>query len=128
MVYRFVIDLAPKSKKNSRPIFRNKKTGKVFIGKSSKLTEYENAVLLILTSQKNRYGLAQPLECKCRLDLVFEMKTTLRLDADNAILGVSDALQAAGVILNDKLFKRGSWDTVEETGKPDRIIAVVTPI
>lgn len=128
MTYRFVIPISPISKKNSRPIFRNKKTGKVFLGKNKRLNEYEKALHLILNSQKNIFKITQPLSKKLRSDFTFEMKNTLRLDADNAMQGIFDSLQECQIIENDKLFKAGSWNIIENTGQPDRVIVIISEL
>lgn len=126
MTYRFVLPVSPISKKNNRPIYKNRKTGIAFLGKNKRLSDFENVLHLLITSQKNRYGIQQPLDNFLKIDFRFEMKKTLRLDADNAMQGVLDALQESGVILNDNQFKSGSWLVVENTGNPDKIIVEIS--
>ena len=117
----FNLPIVPRSKKNSRNIFCNKKTGKWFPGKSKTLREYENALDLLIMAQKNTQGLREPISTPCHIAMRFETKGVMRLDGDNAMQGVWDAMQKCGVVVNDKLFKTWSGEIVENTGLPDTI-------
>lgn len=110
MVYRFILPFASVSKKNSRPIFKNKKTGRPFLGKSKRLEQFEESALLFLTTQKNAQGLKEPISVPCCLRATFWFKDKRMRDADNQLNTIKDSLQAAGVIKNDYLFTIGSWE------------------
>lgn len=52
------------SKKNNRPIFKNRSTGASFIGKSDRLKSAENSLHLHLKSEANRQNILKPIDCK----------------------------------------------------------------
>lgn len=104
--YKFEIQGKLVSKKNARPIFRNKKTGKVFLGKSDRLKEFEERCQLILTAQKNRYGLKEPISYPLQVNyLRIEIEGAQRQDLDNILTSIFDAMQDCGIIKNDKQFR-----------------------
>jgi Holliday junction resolvase RusA-like endonuclease len=129
MKFVFSIPVLARSKKNSRPIYTNKKTGRPFLGKSDNLTDYEQTCAILLNIQKNKLGIRKPLEGPLRVDYLFEFKGEAKVDFDNAITGITDVLQApgpkdkfkVGIIQNDKQIKKGSFEIRENTGLIDRI-------
>lgn len=127
-MYRFRIELTPKSKKNSRPIYRNAKTGKTFLGKDKSLVEYEKACHLILTSQKNVQGIKSPITGKLRVKYIFEFKGKCRADGDNLQVGANDVLQAAHIFENDKQIKEAHWIIREDTGRLDQTLIEIEQI
>lgn len=122
MKYQFTIPLTPRIKKNSRPIFKNKKTGKHFLGKSTGLQEYEENCTIILQAQKNSKGIREPLQGKLRAFFQFEFGGCCRADFDNLIGTASDVLQRSGIIANDKQIKKGGWYVKEHTGGQDQTL------
>jgi Holliday junction resolvase RusA-like endonuclease len=104
--YTFELPFRLKSKKNSRPIFVNKKTGKHFLGKSKEFTQFEKDSAFILNAQKNKQGIKNPLSGDLKIiSLKFEFKGAQRSDLDNMLTSILDLLQDCGVIENDKQFK-----------------------
>lgn len=124
---RFVIELTPKVKKNSRPIFRNKKTGKVFLGKDKSLLEYERSAGLILASQWATSGLTT-LSGRLEARFRFEFEKGCRADLDNLTTMVMDLLVSARIIEDDSLIEHTEAWIIKETGKPDRTIVDVRQI
>lgn len=100
-------------KKNNRPIFRNQKTGRSFIGKSQALVESERDLLLQLQSARNELRVFEPIKCRVFLRILFYMEQITNAngsfnkrqqDLDNLLAGPLDALQAASIIQNDNLI------------------------
>jgi Holliday junction resolvase RusA-like endonuclease len=120
--YRFNIPLTARSKTNHRPIFRNKKTGKVFLGKSKVLAEYEKNALLFLNAQRSKMGLREPLSGNMCAVFVFEFKGKCMADGDNLVKGIQDLAAEAQIIANDKLLKHVEFYIEENTGRADRTL------
>jgi len=118
MILYFSLPLVPKSKKNSRPIYKTK-AGKMFIGKSKQLVEHARELEHRIRSQKiNFYSLGVPIAGPVRLiDVNFYFKGKQRLDLDNMLATLFDALQDAEVIKNDKQIIGISQVTVIENNK-----------
>lgn len=97
---RFVIPRRPLSKKNHRPIFRNARTGRSFLGKSPELRAYEAHCISHLSLTWRRRG---ALTCRLWVEshAYFENRV-----GEPDLLGwqetLWDCLEAAGVIANDK--------------------------
>jgi len=127
MIFRFKIPLKPKQKKNSRPIFVNKKTGKPFIGKDSSLRKYEEDCLLILTAQKNVLGLRDPITVPVRMKYIFEFIAECPADGDNLETGTNDVIQSAKILKNDKQIKEAHWIIQEHTGREQTLIEIEVP-
>ena len=124
--YVFELPFRLKSKKNNRPIFKNKKTGKYFLGKSAGFTDFENEMMLVLVSQKNRQGIAKPLSGDlCVRQIRFEFKGAQRSDLDNMLTSLLDGLQDAGIIENDKQFKliQNIW-VVPDSGRDHTTVEI----
>lgn len=97
-------------KKNRRPVFRNKRTGRAFIGKSSELKNAESYLLLQLQSLRNNHKITKPLNGALWCVLLFKYKdfytargTVSRHvgDLSNLLELPADCLQEAGIIEND---------------------------
>lgn len=112
-VFRATIEVPSHAiKKNSRPIFRNSRTGKSFIGKSERLRSSENFLVQELRRRADAIGLHKPIEARLRCMLwigfaphvYYTKKLTENRklgDCTNLAQIVEDALQSAGVIKND---------------------------
>lgn len=119
---QFEIPLTPRQKNNSRPIFKNKKTGKMFIGKSKTLSEYEKNAGLILNAAKARSGINAPLSGQICAVFIFEFSGVCRSDGDNLTKCAQDLAATAGIIENDRFLKHVEFEIIEHTGAPDKTI------
>ncbi|HEX9061586.1 MAG TPA: RusA family crossover junction endodeoxyribonuclease [Clostridia bacterium] len=103
-MYKFIIHTEPKTKKNSRPIYRNKATGKTFLGKSKDLVNAETITCNALKEQKQVLGITEPLKGKLFSHLVFYKSTKRRCDMSNLVELANDCMQSTEVIGNDDQF------------------------
>jgi Holliday junction resolvase RusA-like endonuclease len=124
---QFDIPLTPRSKKNSRPIYKNK-NGKFFLGKEKSLIQYENDATLILKSRRAVLGLREPLQGRLQAKFFFCFKKSCRADGDNLVNMAQDVLISAGIIEDDKLIKDFHCTVIEDTGLPDCTIIQIRPI
>jgi len=102
-------------KKNRRPIFRNKRTGRPFIGKSKELRALEDELILKLRHFKNVCRIEKPINKDVYAVFffyfpkdVFFTKKGFRSknipDLLSLLEGPCDCLQAAGIIEDDNLI------------------------
>ncbi len=100
------------SKKNSRPIFKSRSTGRPFLGKSKELKSAENLLLRELRARALDHGIDEPIKSRVSCVLVFGFPPdrfyTKRLtenkrlgDCSNLSQLVEDCLQKAGIIEDD---------------------------
>ena len=88
------------SKKNHRPIRRNRRTGKRFLGKSDELTGYESLAVVLVRAQ---WSPRPPIETEVRVALrVWWWRA--HPDALGPAETVYDILEHAGVVRNDRLI------------------------
>ncbi len=103
------------SKKNGRPIFKNRRTGISFTGKSQRLRITEKAMIEQFILQRKKQGIIEPLSCRLWTIMHFHFKRedfftkkgeiSLKLpDLSNLLQLPEDCLQKAGVISNDTLI------------------------
>ena len=120
-MYKFEIQMKPRGKKNSRPIFVNKKTGARFVGKDKSLVEHENQAALMVNAQKNIQGITKPLTGKLKWRCVFRFEKKCMADVDNLLNFLFDTMQKCGVVENDRLFRFCDHLVIlDETGLPDQ--------
>ena len=98
------IEGRPIAKKNSKRIGTNKYTGRVFITSSKQWGEFEKYALEQLLQYKNK-----TFKGIVRVDYDFYYKGQYRLDVDNAMAGINDVLQEAGIIEDDRFIEAGSF-------------------
>lgn len=96
MTYRYLIPTAPRTKKNSQELRKNRKTGKYFIGQSEAYEDYENYASYFLRP-KPRKPIDYPVTVRC----VFYMPTRRRVDKSNLEASVHDILVKFGVLADD---------------------------
>lgn len=89
-----IITGRPISKKNAKRIIPHK--GRHIIISSKQYLAFEQEALKQLSHYQERYS--GPVE----IGYLFEMKGKLTTDLDNAIAGINDVLQKAGIIDDDK--------------------------
>lgn len=120
---RYEIPLRPVPKNNSRPILRSKTSGKPFLGKSKKLSDYEAEALLILRAAKNSKN-RKTLSGVLKMSVSFEFTDSCRADADNLLKTTCDLLQAAGIVENDKMIKQIEILIVENSTQNKTVITI----
>lgn len=96
-------------KKNNKAIAFNRKTGRSFIKSSPKAIAGESYLTYHLSLLKRQFKQAFPITEPISVSFIFHYKknkngkpTKQVADLSNLIQGPEDALQKAGVILNDK--------------------------
>lgn len=96
----FVIEGTPVTKKNHQRIGRNKKTGAPFILQSRPHESWvSHAVLQLRYQWRGQPAIAQPVNLAA---VVYRARNTG--DLLNYLAAISDALEAAGVVENDRLI------------------------
>lgn len=111
MLYHFIVPVDEHVvKKNGRSIFVNKKTGRMFPGKSSKLITAEKHLINEFKKQANRKPIEFPINLMMlfyfRRDIFYTKRGTQskRLpDLSNLYQLPEDCLQQAGIITNDTI-------------------------
>ena len=94
------------SKKNSKRIFINQRTGKPIVKSSEAYENFEQMALWQLKSCRERF------DCPVRVKYVFELQGRQDIDADNAMASINDVLQLSGVLVNDKSIVAGSFEKI----------------
>lgn len=94
----------PISKKNSKRIIQRGK--RKFIVPSKAYKQFEEDSLWLLKSVDEKY------EGKIHVNYKFYYKGKMKTDVDNAIAGINDILEKAGIIDNDKNIVSGSFEIV----------------
>lgn len=121
-------------KKNSRPIFINRATGKRFIGKDKELADAENYLTLKLKSEANKLGLRSIINEKIIVTFLFYFKksdflykngTEKRIDLSNLYQLPEDCLQAANIIKDDSLIVNHGFSTKLVTEGDQNILEVL---
>ena len=134
MKYIFDVPVLVRSKKNHRPIYINRKTGKPFLGKGDALQDFEETCAILLNIQKNKLGIREPLKGSLRVNYLFEFKGNTAGDVDNFMASVNDVMEAGkgkfkvGIFQNDSQIEEGSFKIRRNTGLIDRIVIEIEPI
>ena len=98
----------PISKKNSKIVGRNRYSGKQFFTSSKQWQTFEKDALNQLL------GVSAKFTGNFRIDYKFSCYKGLSLDVDNAISGINDILQLAGIIDDDKNLTLGSFEKIPQ--------------
>ena len=128
------------SKKNSKQIYRNRKTGTPFIASSDIAKSWEENALMQLKQCKLR------IRSRVQIDYMFYVEDDTQRDLDNMITSVNDILQAAnraytlqrgqmkpakgtGILKGDhwQLLRIGSADAAIDRSNP-RAVMILTEI
>lgn len=104
----------PISKKNNKRAFRH------VVLSSVAFLKFEKSALEQLKTQMERYG------GDVDVSYVFTYKGKLWTDADNAIAGINDILQKAGVLEDDKQIKSGTF--IVHSGKDWKTEISISPL
>lgn len=94
-LYKAVIPLNPRTKKNSQQIVINKKTGRPFVMQSSKYKEYEQNCGYFL--RKPNKPINTPVNVKC----VFYREKNILCDLTNLLAAICDILVYYRIIDDD---------------------------
>lgn len=99
----------PASKKNSKQMFRNSRTGKMFTSPSKAFKRFQYGALpqIMLPSGWDKTGTFD-------ICYTFHRKGKLSQDVDNAMASINDVLQVANVIDDDKNILSGSFAVIRE--------------
>lgn len=97
-IWQGVVIGNPTTKKNSQQIFRNKTTGRTFIGQSQKYKEYEQRAIVDLF-KIGRPKINKPIEVKC----VFYRDSARIVDLVGLLQAIDDILTRANVIEDDNM-------------------------
>jgi len=90
-----------RSKKNSKQLFKNKKTGKMFITSSDLYKKWA----LFASCYIERAKTIETIDYPCNLSVVaYYSNRKHQQDLDNVIASVCDVLEDCGIIKNDNLF------------------------
>lgn len=98
-----------RSKKNSKQLFKSKKTGRYFPSTSNIYKDFENAFKnAIYMSNKPK----EIIDEKIVLNIHFGFKNNRKRDISNMYQGVEDMLQSTGIIKNDNLITGHDFSTI----------------
>lgn len=98
----FVIEGAPRTKKNHQMIARTK-AGKPFVMQARTARDWENAAQLQLQAQLHRYrGVTRHDDERWNMAALVYRDRDGRADLLNYLAAVSDALERAGVVTDDR--------------------------
>ncbi len=96
MTYKYLIPLAPVTKKNSQQICVNLRTGKPFVSQSKQYRAYEEQAKYFLIP-KPPNPIDYPVTVKC----VYYMPTKRKVDTANLNAAIHDILVKYGVLADD---------------------------
>ena len=91
------------------------------------ITEWYGRVVPVLRHQYAAYGLPAlngPLWIATHEHLAHPLESEHNPDHDNALSGVFDALQKAGVVTNDRRFIAGAWTRQHSPTNPHILVEI----
>lgn len=95
------------SQKNSKQLFKNARTGKMFITSNSRVKDWQADAIRQLVSFPYKFS------GRVQIDYMFFVKDNRPRDIDNMMASVNDSLQAAN---SDMAIQRGKIRPVKGTG------------
>lgn len=124
MAWRFEILGAPATKKNSKRAFVNETTGAAFIANGETSRAWEKSAVWNLISQWHRAGaINQPVRMSAT---IYRKRATG--DLLNYLAAVSDALEKAGVVTNDRWIVSLDGCRLDKDASNPRVVVDVTTI
>lgn len=114
-LFKCIIELpAFPIKKNSKALYKNRRTGKMFIGTNKKALDLTDFLLRELIKAKHMAKL-ETIECDVNVSFQFfypmrsfftkkNIRNAKLADLSNLIQGPEDALQKAGILKNDNII------------------------
>lgn len=95
---KFILNVIPRTKKNSGQIINNSKTGRAFLLPSKQYLQFEKECLPYLRRVKAETGIINyPVNCEC----LFYMPTRRKVDLPNLLNAIDDAMVKAELIADD---------------------------
>lgn len=129
-VLKLVFTGAPRTKKNSQQIFKNKQTGKYFVAPSKLYKAYESKCLWDM----RRAGVQRKLNFKpisqpVNIQVTYYMPTRARVDLVNLLEATLDILTAGGVLADDNsnIVAGMNGSTVLYDPEKPRAEIIITP-
>ena len=96
VVYRVVIPIEPRSKKNSQQIYVNSRTKRPFITQSDEYKRYERDCGFFL-----KHKPPEPIDYPVNVQCVFYRSTRRRIDLTNLIAATNDIFVKYGILRDD---------------------------
>ena len=101
ILFQCKINGRARSKKNSKQLFKNKKTGKMFISSSDLYKKWA----LFAACYVNRAKKTPTIDFPCNLNITASYSNNKHnQDADNVAASICDILENCGVVKNDNLI------------------------
>ena len=98
MVQKITLEGLPPSKKNSKQIFINRKTGKRFMTSSSNYKAWETETVLMFKTMLKK------IKGSVAMQVMFNTKSKYKKDLSNSFEGIADVLVLAGIIEDDNWY------------------------
>ena len=95
ILYKSLIPLNPKTKKNNQKIIKNKRTGSLMVVQNDRYLQYERDAGWFL--KKIPQPISEPVNVKC----VFYRDSERKVDLNNLLEAITDILVRYKVILDD---------------------------
>lgn len=110
------------SKKNSKTIAKNKRTGSMFIMSNQNVKSWQNSAAIQLLA----YRLKEPFQKRVEMSIMFYVKDNRRRDLDNMLTTIQDALVKANILTDDswQYLRIGKLDAEVDKNNPRAIITI----
>lgn len=96
VTYKYLIPLAPVTKKNSQQICVNRRTGKPFVSQSKQYRAYEEQAKYFLIPKP-----PEPIDYPVTVKCVYYMPTRRKVDTANLNAAIHDILVKYGILSDD---------------------------
>ena len=96
VTYKYLIPLAPVTKKNSQQICVNRRTGKPFVSQSKQYRAYEEQAKYFLIPKP-----PEPIDYPVTVKCVYYMPTRRKVDTANLNAAIHDILVKHGILADD---------------------------
>jgi Holliday junction resolvase RusA-like endonuclease len=105
---------APRSKKNSKRIVTNRFSSKPLLLPSTAYIGWHENAMADLFEWKYKNHWTKPIQKEVRVNWTFFLKGKYKQDTSNAMQGIEDVLQEAGIIEDDFLFAENHTKRIRE--------------
>lgn len=124
---KFTIDGPPRTKKNSSRILVNRRTGARFVAPSAAAVGWCRDAAIELLRTRRAAGWTAPLATPQNLAaLIYRNRNSG--DLDNFLAAICDALQAAGIVANDRLIRGHDGSRLLLDYRRPRVEITLTPL